>query len=252
MNHKQKLYFRDQLREARAVALRDAEAFGEIIHVLERMGCLLLGRIAALGTYRPLIVEAASESELAKDIPNEWPDMHICFYKLYELVRISRNAAMHEGSFARHLTFHAIELSLILEDSLMTGFDKVNDYMVRNPVCASLWQPLSFIRQSMLINSFSYLPVHLETNNESTWQLISDLAIAGYLRTNLHGEVSPKRLGHKLEEAIANGVKLTSTRVCNPDVSITNVLNGWDGTPILVQSNYSKDLIGIITPFDLL
>jgi len=32
------LYFRDQLRSARATALRDSEAFDEIIFVLERLG----------------------------------------------------------------------------------------------------------------------------------------------------------------------------------------------------------------------
>ena len=38
----------------------------------------------------------------------------------------------------------------------MSELHQVSDFMVRNPVCASMWQPLSFIRQSMLVNSFSY------------------------------------------------------------------------------------------------
>jgi hypothetical protein len=41
--------FRDQLRQAREYALRDAEAFGEIIFVVERLGSFLFGRIENLG-----------------------------------------------------------------------------------------------------------------------------------------------------------------------------------------------------------
>ena len=37
--------------------------------------------------------------------------------------------------------------------------EKIGDYMVPNPVCASDWQPVGFVRQMMLANSFSYIPV---------------------------------------------------------------------------------------------
>ena len=42
------LYFRDQLREARAIALKDAEEYHEIIFVLERLGSYLLKAIGDL------------------------------------------------------------------------------------------------------------------------------------------------------------------------------------------------------------
>ena len=54
----------------------------------------------------------------------------------------------------------------------------VSDFMVRDPVCAHLWQPISLIRQRMLTNSFSCLPVQ---NEEEQWCLVSDLQIAMYL-----------------------------------------------------------------------
>lgn len=38
MNQEVALYFRDQLREARSVALKDAEAFEQLVFVVERIG----------------------------------------------------------------------------------------------------------------------------------------------------------------------------------------------------------------------
>jgi len=76
------------------------------------------------------------------------------------------------------LAVHASELAIILEDAL-TQFKKpiVRDFMVRNPVCAEMWQPVGFVRQQMLANSFTYLPAL----KDSQWYVISDAAIAIYL-----------------------------------------------------------------------
>jgi len=169
LNDHQKLYFRNELRDARAIALQDAEAFDEIVYVLERMGTFLRGEKKAfgnLGEFKNLINSEAGQSPLAEQIPSEWPDVHLRFSDLYELVRDGRNKAMHDGSFARHLTFRAIELSIVLEHALMKDSMRVKHFMVENPICAALWQPLSFIRQSMLKNSFSYLPVSVPQNGE--------------------------------------------------------------------------------------
>jgi predicted transcriptional regulator len=61
----------------------------------------------------------------------------------------------------------------------MTGYDKVSHFMVRNPIIASLWQPISSIRQTMLANSFSYLPV---LKSDDQWRLVSDYQIVKFLR----------------------------------------------------------------------
>jgi hypothetical protein len=161
MDRSATISFFGQLRDARENALRDAEAFDGIIQVLERLGSLLLGEIGTLDKYRKVITNKVDGSALAKDIPEDWRDVHIPFSRLYELVRIARNDALHQGAFARHLTIHAIELSLVLEDALMSSLDNptVGDFMVRNPICAELWQPISYIRQQMLASSFSFLPI---------------------------------------------------------------------------------------------
>ncbi|HEV7904539.1 MAG TPA: hypothetical protein VGO96_11915 [Pyrinomonadaceae bacterium] len=245
-----KLYFRDQLREARAVALRDAEGFGEIIFVLERLGSLLSDKIG-LGKKADSIIKQANESSLAEKIPNEWRGLHTPFPTLYKLVQDARNTAMHEGAFARHLTTHAIELSIILEHALMKDIAQVCDFMVRNPVSASLWQPLSFIRQSMLINSFSYLPV-LVGNVEPVWKLISDLEVARYLRSE--DQSMRERLALSIEKAIVqpSGINLQSPKVCDPEFPVAKLFAEWDGLPILIKTKSSNDLLGIVTAFDLL
>jgi hypothetical protein len=166
-------------------------------------------------------------------------------------VRQGRNDALHHGAFARHLTARAIELSIILEDALMTGSEKVGDYIVRDPICAYLWQPISFIRQQMLAHSFSYLPAYVEA--ESTWQLVSDLLIAKYLRS-VSDDDRKTRLAKLLQDAInQDGLRLLNATCYHSDKRISEVIDALNGLPILIcRKEYQADLVGILTPFDLL
>ncbi len=248
-----RLSFRDQLREARFKAQKDAEDFEEIVFVLERIGSFLLGSIAGLGRYARSIVAVTCDSALSSDVPDAWRDLHTPFAKLYDLVRQARNDAMHEGAAARHATTHAIELSLVLENALMNGYDKVGDFMVRNPVCAEMWQPLSFIRQTMLVNSFSWLPVKTRGDFRSAWQLVSDNQVAQYLRLRSNGVPSRDLLVQQLEEAMKlDGIKLIQARMCRATDAVKTLLGGWDGQPVLVTREKADELLGILTPHDLL
>src|SRR5919112_1375223 len=255
----QRISFRDQLRDARAVAMLDAEAFDAIVHVLERMGSYLRGETGEPGSldkYRRHVLNFLKES--SPDEPLfEGSGLHIKVDKLYELIRDGRNKAMHEGAFARHLADYSVEFSIILEHALMDGLKHVGDFMVRNPVCAELWQPLSFIRLNVLKNSFSYLPVSPKEKDGGEWWLISDLALSRYLHA-VSGKALRERLSQDLETAIAEDESLLDkTATCAPNVEIRVVFQGldnrpWDGKPILVLSEDSNNLIGILTPFDLL
>ena len=158
MEREAALHFRDQLRAARAAALRDAEAFTGLLSVFERLGSHLTNKRVTLEKYRKAISALAKQSPMAEDVPRELPDYHQKFVVKYEVIQDARNVALHEGALARHLTINAVEMSLVLEEAIMGARCQVSDFMVRNPVCASMWQPLSFIRQTMLVNSFSYLP----------------------------------------------------------------------------------------------
>lgn len=242
--------FSGQLREARENALRDSEAFDGIIHVVERLGSFLGRKIADLGKYKEDLEDRASHSALSKDVPDRWPSVHIPFSLLYDLVKDARNDALHQGAFARHLTGHAIELSLVLEDALRRSLDSpaVGDYMVRNPTCAEPWQPISFIRQQMLANSFSFLPVKCATE----WYLVSDLEIATYLGTDLSER--RKRLAHTLTEA---KLPLKQAQFCLVDTPLQEALQllEKDQRALLVCRTEQEDkqgLVGIVTPFDLL
>jgi hypothetical protein len=95
------------------------------------------------------------------------------------MVQAARNEALHQGASARHLTQHCIELALVLEDALVNDATIVADYMVKAPLCAYSWQPLSFVRQQMLANSFSHLPIR---DADGKWYLLSDAAVASALR----------------------------------------------------------------------
>lgn len=245
------LHFRDQLRAARAVALRDAEAFQEIVFVLERLGAYLSKEQGNLGSYSTWITNQAAHSPMANEVPEELPNFHQHFDIKYDIVRDARNSALHEGALARHLTANAVELSLVLEEGLMSERHQVSDFMVRNPVCAFMWQPLSFIRQTMLVNSFSYLPVPIEEGSKTDWRLISDFRLSHFLRKS--GRIDKSRLIQRLQDALKSGqIELHPAKTCGPQDKIEALLQTSDGLPTLVLSADNKELLGILTPFDLL
>jgi CBS domain-containing protein len=169
------------------------------------------------------------------------------------MVKDARNDALHQGASARHLTTHAIELGLVLEDALrmIENATKVSDYMVRDPVCAHFWQPVSLVRQHMLTNSFSYLPVQ---NEEDQWCLVSDLGVAKYLQGQSNNK-RKKRLATPLGDAVKAGeIALLPAKPLSDETLIDQALmKDFDGKPILVsRRNSETQLVGILTAFDLL
>ncbi len=256
LTREEAVYFRDQLRQARAAAASDAEGYQEILYCLERLGSKLTKKIGDLGAYKGAIRNAGECSPLMQAIPDEKPEYHTEFGKLYNSVREGRNDALHQGAVARRLTTQAVELALILEDAVMKGSTKdpvvVGDFMVREPTCAYPWQPISFIRQTMLVNSFSYLPVLLMVDQGREWRLIADYAIARYLNSSSQ-ETPKQRLVRTLDEAIAAGeIKSIETALCTVKSPVTKALQYQDGRPALVRREGTDDLLGIVAPFDLL
>jgi CBS domain-containing protein len=248
------IFFRDLLRNARNQASAVAEDFPALLHAFERLGCTLCGRIDSLGGYAGSLISLASRSPLARAIPKRHRDWHLPVPELVDTVRKARNDALHQGAYARHLTAAAIQLAIVLEDGLMNGAKHVGDLMVRNPVCACPWQPISFIRQEMLAHSFSFLPVHFP--GDRGWKLVSDLAVAKYLRSQ--SEKRDERLATRLEDAVSeerpedNLELCPALRFCSDD-PIGLVLSKIQNVPVLVYlGQNSEDLVGILTAFDLL
>ncbi len=244
-------HFRDEFRQAREVAYANAENFQDLLFSLERLGFTLTKGGVGLNAYREKIRILAEESPLAKEIPQVHREWHVPFSELYEVVRIARNDALHQGAFARHLASHLTLIALVLEDALMAKSDanKVVDYMVRSPVNAALWQPVSFIRQQMLANSFTYLPF---LNADGKWALVSDYNVARYLRSRSNrNELLAKTLDDAISES--DGLKTHLAKVCYADETIEKVLDSFDGEPFLVvRRKNESDLLGILTAFDLL
>jgi hypothetical protein len=257
LSEDERVFFRDQLREARAEALRNAEDFDGLLFAVERLGSLLnYGEGRGLGDYKDSIVALSHRSPLTSSEAIANPSS-IPFERLYSLVSRARNDALHQGAFARHLTIHATELAIILEDALMADSHYVREFMVRTPVCASMWQPLSLVRQTMLSNSFSYLPVLDDRQGmRKQWMLVSDRVVARYLRVETKKERTT-RMAQTLRDAVAQEkVMLESPHRVRPDDKVETVFGVRDdGRPVLVfegDDDGTRPLLGIVTPFDVL
>ena len=144
----------------------------------------------------------------------------------------------------------------------MNGLDKVSDFMVRNPTCAAIWQPVSFIRQTMLATSFSCLPVNIAPpDSKPQWKLVSDKAIARYLGLRPNGVELKDRLFKPLGKAIDDGddrlnlINASNNLTCREEDPVSKILQTWrdeGGLAFLVVRGDSDELVGIVTPYDLL
>ena len=267
LNEEQKEFYRDQLRSARYAALADAEGFQAVIHSLESIGRQIMGKALSLGLYnrkKALSLDLyknplsclAHDSPLSIEIPSEWRVYHTEFPTLYDELKDARNDAVHQGAYARILTDHAVDISIILEDALMSKFAKVSQFMVRDVVEAKPWQPVSYVRQQMLKHSFSYIPVRCD----DAWKMIPEYSVARYLRGCSNKERN-KRLVTKIEDAIQenNGndrlcaPKVANEEIVSPEELISSILDRLGAKPVLVVDPKREDeLVGILTAADIL
>jgi len=253
MDPVQRVFFRDLLREARAAALKDAEGFRHLIHAIDRLGAYLAGRVLSLGRYETEILALIEPSPLAGELADLQRQLHPDTPSLYRFVVEERNAALHEGAYARHLTTHLLWLAITIEHALTVDMTQISDFCVHQPVIADIWQPISFVRQTMLVNSFSFLPIRLREVPNDSWYLISDFGLASFLRSSISKKDEYKRrLAMSVGEAIEqDDLSPIPAYTCAPDVSVGEVLVASNGLPILVVRP-DGELLGIATSFDLL
>lgn len=241
---KQSVAFANQFREARLLSLRDAEAFEDHLHALERLGSYITQSNDGLNEFASVLEGLARVSPLSFEVAEKHPELHSTFSVLYEEARIARNEAMHQGAVARHLSRNAQEIALIMEDALMAPAKMAKDFMVRSPVCAELWHPLSAVRRTMLLNAFSFLPFE----KDGKWKFVSDVAVVAYLRSPSANR--RKRLLESLGDALANSLAATDAVTCGVNEPIEKLAKSMRNAPCLVLSN--KRLVGLVTAFDLL
>jgi predicted transcriptional regulator len=250
VNTSEKCFYRDRVRSARVIALADAEGFQGVVHSLELIGQMVVGRVLDLGKYENALSNLANNSPLFSEIPLRWPGYHNTFSALYKELRQARNDAVHQGSHARTATSHAVELTMIIEDSLMSKATTVSQFMVRDVVEAKLWHPISYVRQQMLTHAFSFLPVL----KENTWWFVAEYSLARYLRSADSQHIRKKRLGTTLCDAIQEkGVNLLAADTVLPECQIDEILDHIEARPILVVDCSHEDvLVGVLTSSDIL
>jgi CBS domain-containing protein len=233
------------LRSARAEALADAEGFISIVHSVELIGRQLSGKSSGIGGYASELEDLAANSSLCVQIPDVHKVWHARFENLLDGLRIARNDAVHQGTHARILTEHAIEVSIILEDALMPKQPLVSQIMARGVVQAEPKQPLSYVRQLMLKNAFSYLPIF----NVKEWKLLSEFDLAQYLVA----EDRDARLRELVETAISKGLRLQPAESVRPNDLVSSVIGRIDHRPLLVIDEDNQGvLLGVLTASDVL
>jgi hypothetical protein len=107
-----------------------------------------------------------------------------------------------------------------------------------------------------IASSFSCLPVEAR-DHATSWHLVSDKAVALYLGLRPNGVESKERLQKPLMDAVAetDGLKLIQAITCQDTDAVEKVLRLWDGKeglPVLVMRGETDELVGIVTPYDLL
>lgn len=128
--------------------------------------------------------------------------------------------------------------------------------MVRDPTVALPWHPISFVRQQMLRNSYSFLPVWISEKGRREWSLVSDRAVARYLRgvdDQLELTDRATRLTRTLTRAVDEGLEVEPVDHCAPDAPVHEVAALLKLRPVLVyRDEHPERLLGIVTAFDLL
>ena len=232
-----------RLRDARALVLRDAESFHQAAMALERVGQILCGKIRnGLGAYENELLELAKTAETMDPAEVD---------RLFAIVKEARNMAVHEGAWARHLSSRLVDFFIILEKAIMNKMTYAQDIMVRQPMVAEMWHLVAHVRQTMLANSFSSLPVL----KDGRWHCISDLMIMRFLHSAADAKDLKVRLSTQLEVAISAGGIVPSVASCYTlDSKLVDIVAEMQAGPALVIDCRSGSirLVGILTPFDLL
>ena len=221
-----------------------------IVHALEFIGQQCVPEIKnGLGHYEQALTSLALSSPFAVDVPSVQSGYHTPFSELFRSLVQARNDVVHQGTYARAVTDHAVDVSLVLADALMAQGSTVSQFMVRNVVEVKQWHPISHVRQLMLKHAFSYLPFL----SNDRWRLVPEHAVARYLRSAKNKEERRKRLILPLSEIREEDMPLLDAVCVKLDTSIPEILAMIRDHPLLVvDPNRGDTLIGLISASDIL
>ncbi|WP_144011995.1 CBS domain-containing protein [Deinococcus sp. LM3] len=229
-------YFLRVLRDARYAALADAENFRSVCFALEELGMRLRGEnLRSLRKYKTILQDIVPTK-----LKNEYSE-------IFDLVVSARNEAAHRGIFARNLASKSIRLSIIVEAGLQSMTTKVKHIMSQNVIFAEKFYSLAKVREIMLENSFSYVPISLEDK----YYLIPDFLIAQLW----HDKKSTDKLKYntKIDDILDKKDLLKPIELLS-NAKKSAALNPLLQAPALVfnGTHAERVVVGILSPFDLL
>ena len=128
--------------------------------------------------------------------------------------------------------------------------DNVKAYIQKEVVQVYTWQRLEECRRLMLTHSFSYLPIKIGTE----WKLLTDVNLAKYLAQAKSIKKWKKLMWETVECAKEKELELECVKTVEQTDSKVCALKKMNGKAAIVTEGEeeNKDLVGIITPFDLL
>ena len=214
---------------------------------IEALGKRLNPNAQGLGGCKDKLKALANESGLL-GLDGEVEGSGKRFDAMFNALRDARNDIAHTGAYARHVAAEAVQICFVLEKALMSERVTVQDFMVTTPVVIQYWQSIGFARQLMILNSFSYLPIW----HQEKWWLLSDIAVAKYLRSKSPaGKDAMRRVGDISEEFNL----LQETYPVKATVLISSLLEGatQPGLWLVVRDGYPKcELAGVLSPSELM
>lgn len=240
-------YFRLLLTEARADALADAEAAERVIFAIEALARYLAGQAESLERTSPA---------LCTFVGRQTPNALTRFAKLLSILRFGRNDRMHKGFAARNLARDAVRVSLILEDALKVDWSRMTaqDVMTPSPTVAELWMSFGRIRDFLIENAYSQIPIRLEQG----WRVVTERKLASLVqelrrRGGSHdirelelSSARPSQLGAgPLIDALVETVPLIRESTPVTDLVICS------GCILVHRDSDQSVLVGIITPSDI-
>lgn len=253
---KKYLHLRKNLQKARYRVLEDGENWLVIVQEVEAVGKAVskspkpvygLEKLKEplqdfVKKYHPTASQEEEDFENFKDL-------------LKEVQRV-RNDEAHTGAAARAAAKIATTVGIYLEDTLMAksgAGDNVKAYIQKEVVQVHTWQRLEECRRLMLTHSFSYLPIKIGTE----WKLLTDVNLAKYLAQAKSNKKWKKLMWETVECAKEKAcekekkLKLECVKTVEQTDSKKCALDKMNGKAAIVTGG-DEDLVGIITPFDLL
>ena len=243
---KKYLHLRKNLQKARYRVLEDGENWLVIVQEVEAVG-------KAVSSQPPNGLGDLIES-LQDFVKTHHPSQgKEDFEDLLNEVKRVRNDMAHTGAAARAAAKIATTVGIYLEDSLMAksgAGDNVKAYIQKEVIQVYTWQRLEECRRLMLTHSFSYLPIKIGKE----WKLLTDVNLAKYLAQAKSNKKWKKLMWETVECAKEKELELECVKTVEQTDSKVCALKKMNGKAAIVTEGEeeNKDLVGIITPFDLL